>query len=139
MRHRLTPRFRSAKLSSELHGKRVLIVEDEAIVAMLIEDFLEDLGCTIIGPIAEVGPAIEAIRQEHIDCAVLDVNLAGAKSYPIADALKERALPFIFTTGYGEAGLESAYQGHPVLQKPFTVRTFARALSDLSAGNRPDD
>ena len=108
---------------------RILVVEDEAMVAMLIEDILDELGYATVGPAARVAEALQILDSEAIDGALLDVNLLGETSYDIADALARRGCPFIFTTGYGEAGLEEAYRDRPVLQKPFTRDRLAEALA----------
>jgi CheY-like chemotaxis protein len=81
-------------------GRRVLLVEDEPIVAWLLKDMLVDLGLMVVGPAASVNQALAMIDAESIDMAVLDVNLKGQMSYPIADALVARGVPFVFSTGY---------------------------------------
>ena len=91
--------------------RRILLVEDEAMVA--------DIGLGTIGPIARLDEAVETARTAAFDCAILDVNLAGRETYPVADALIERGIPFMFATGYGVGGLRDGYRDHPVLQKPF--------------------
>lgn len=112
------------------HAKRrILIVEDETIVAMLLEDILYELGYAVVGPYARVDPALAALESEDVDGAVLDVNLVGERSYPIADALAERGKPYVFVTGYGLAGLDEAYRDRPVLQKPFTRDGLDQALT----------
>ena len=102
-----------------LSGRRVLVVEDEMIVAWLLQDMLADLGCAVVGPAARVYQALAMIDAEAIDAAVLDVNLNGQKSYPVADALAARGMPFVFSTGYETESLPNAYQRLPLLQKPF--------------------
>jgi CheY-like chemotaxis protein len=108
---------------------RILVVEDETMVAMLLEDILEELGCTVIGPAVRVTEALEMLEAEPVDGALLDVNLLGETSYRIADALAQRDCPFVFTTGYGAAGLDEAYRDRPVLQKPFTRDRLAETLA----------
>ena len=88
-------------MNSSLYGRRVLVVEDEMIVAWLLEDMLADFGCTIVGPAARIDQALAMIKAEALDAAVLDVNLNGQQSYPLADALVTRGVPFVFSTGYG--------------------------------------
>src|SRR4051812_14050294 len=100
-------------------GLRVLVVEDEALVAMLVEDMLADLGCEVVGPVADLDEALKLVGDEQIDCAVLDVNLAGKPIFPVADALKAKGVPFAFASGYGEAGVRDDHRGAPILQKPF--------------------
>jgi CheY-like chemotaxis protein len=92
-----------------LSGRRVLVVEDEMIVAWLLQDMLADLGCAVVGPAARVAQALAMIDAEAIDAAVLDVNLNGQKSYPVADALAARGVPFVFSTGYETESLPNAY------------------------------
>lgn len=102
-----------------LNGLRVLVVEDEALVAMLVEDMLSDFGCTVLGPAGSIRQALEAIEQEAPEAAVLDVNLGGEPVYAVADALLARGTPFVLATGYGEMGVAEGYRAAPVLQKPF--------------------
>jgi CheY-like chemotaxis protein len=119
--------------TTELGGLRVLVVEDEMMVSMLIEDMLTDLGCTVVGPAARLDEAFDLARAADIDCAVLDVNLGGQPIFPLADLLRERGLPFAFATGYGDAGLREVDHGAPVLQKPFREGDLARVLGELRA------
>ncbi len=114
-------------------GLRVLVVEDEALVAMLVEDMLTDLGCTVVGPVSDLDEALAAVAAQEIDCAVLDVNLAGKPIFPVADALKAKGAPFAFASGYGEAGVREDHKSAPVLQKPFREADLARALGLLAA------
>ena len=100
-------------------GLRVLLVEDEFMVALLLETMLTDLGYQVVGPVARLEKGLEMVEQEAIDLAVLDVNINGREVYPIAEALEARGIPFIFATGYGSTGLHPAYSGRPVLQKPY--------------------
>lgn len=108
---------------------RVLIVEDELFVAMMIEDYLRDLGYEVVGPAMRLERGMALARDELIDFAVLDVNLADKYSFPIADTLRDRGIPFIFATGYGTLGLTDAYQGTTTLQKPFDLHDLQRAIT----------
>ena len=119
--------------TAKLKGLRVLVVEDEMMVSMLIEDMLTDMGCTVMGPAARLDEAIELTMSSEIDCAVLDVNLGGQPIFPLADLLRERGCPFAFATGYGDAGLRDVDRGTPVLQKPFREGDLARVLGELRA------
>ncbi len=119
--------------TTKLQGLRVLIVEDEMMVSMLIEDMLSDLGCIVVGPAARLDEAIELVNAGGIDCAVLDVNLGGQPIFPLADLLREKGRPFAFATGYGDAGLRDVDRGSPVLQKPFREGDLARVLRELRA------
>ncbi|MBP6545688.1 response regulator [Phenylobacterium sp.] len=117
----------------DLTGLRVLVVEDEMMVSMLIEDMLTDLGCIVVGPAARLDEAIALTESEQIDCAVLDVNLGGQPIFPLADILRAKGAPFAFATGYGDAGLRDVDKGSPVLQKPFRETDLARILGELRA------
>jgi CheY-like chemotaxis protein len=118
---------------AKLKGLRVLVVEDEMMVSMLIEDMLGELGCEVVGPASRLDEAMALAREAEVDCAVLDVNLGGQPIFPVADLLRERGRPFAFATGYGDAGLRDADKGSPVLQKPFREGDLARVLGELSA------
>ena len=118
---------------TKLQGLKVLVVEDEMMVSMLIEDMLGDLGCTVVGPASRIEEAFELAKSAEIDCAVLDVNLGGQPIFPLADVLREKGAPFAFATGYGDAGLREVDRGTPVLQKPFRESDLARILGELHA------
>ena len=110
-------------------GRRVLIVEDESLVAMLLETILEDMGCVPVGPASTVDEGMRmATDGAHVDAALLDVNVAGRQVFHVAEALKARGVPFIFSTGYGESGLPDEWRGQPTLQKPFTEAAVRDAL-----------
>ena len=115
--------------TGRLQGLRVLIVEDEALIASLIEDFLLDQGCEVVGPAMHMEDAVELARESAIDGATLDVNIVGEKVYPVADILTERGIPFVFMTGYGEAGLRKSDDGCPVLQKPYRLEHLADIMA----------
>ncbi|HEX5776598.1 MAG TPA: response regulator [Caulobacteraceae bacterium] len=119
--------------NSTLNGLKVLVVEDEMLVSMLVEDMLADLGCTVVGPAAELDEAMTLAQDADIDLALLDVNLGGKPIFPVADALKARGVPFAFASGYGEAGLSEDHRGAAVLQKPFREADLAKALRGLVA------
>ncbi len=116
-------------MTAPLSGRRVLIVEDESLVAMLLETILEDMGCTPVGPAANIDDGLRlAVEETPLDAALLDVNVAGRQVFPVAEALKARGVPFIFSTGYGESGLPDAWRGQPTIQKPFTEAAVRDAL-----------
>ena len=112
-------------------GKRILVVEDEVIVAMLLEDILADAGATVVGPAARVARALEILGSEEVDAALLDLNLAGEVTTLVAEELRRRAIPFAFATGYGAAGLPDGFSGHAVLQKPFQEHDLHRVLGEI--------
>ena len=116
-----------------LQGLKVLVLEDETLVSMMVEDMLSDLGCQVIGPASRLDEAIALANAEELDCAVLDVNLGGQPIFPLADILRAQGHPFAFATGYGDAGLRDVDQGSPVLQKPFREGDLARVLGELRA------
>jgi CheY-like chemotaxis protein len=118
-------------MNSPFGGRRVLLVEDEIILAWMLQDMLVDLGCVAIGPAATVGQALAMIDAEAIDAAVLDVNLNGHMSYPVADALVARGVPFVFSTGYDKDGLPERYRTVQVLQKPYHPSALGDALTKL--------
>ena len=99
-------------------GLRVLVAEDEALVSMLIEDMLADMGALVVGPAATFDEAMGLAGSETIDIALLDVNLAGKPVFPIADLLRERGIVFIFASGYGEAGIIESHRGAPCCRSP---------------------
>ena len=116
-------------MSQPLSARRVLLVEDEALVAMLLETILEDMGCVPVGPAGTVEEGLAMIADPApLDAALLDVNLAGHQVFPIAEALKARGVPFVFSTGYGESGLPDEWRGHATVQKPFTESAIRAAL-----------
>jgi len=118
-------------MTGALSGRRVLLVEDEMLVAWLLQDMLADLGCAVVGPAARVNQALAIIAAEQVDLAVLDINLNGQTSYAIADALTARGVPFVFSTGYAKDRLAEDYRAFPVLQKPFHESELGRALETL--------
>jgi CheY-like chemotaxis protein len=115
-------------IESGLNGRRVLIVEDEMLVSMLVEDILMDFGCTVVGTAARLKDAIEMAQSSEIDVALLDINLGGNRSFPVADILAERGVPFVFASGYGEQALEPPHQHRPVIQKPFSPDAIGNIL-----------
>lgn len=117
--------------SELLKGLRVLVVEDEMLVSMLVEDMLADFGCLVVGPAPDFDEAMALAGSAEIDAALLDVNLAGKPIFPVADALKARGVPFAFASGYGQAGLAEGHRDAPVLQKPFRQSDLERALNGL--------
>ena len=114
-------------------ARKILLVEDEYLIRMLLEDMLSDLGYTVAGAASTVAEAVELAKKETFDLAILDVNLDGEEVYPVAEVLTARKLPFVFVTGYGEASLPEAYRGRPALQKPFQSERLEQMLTGLLA------
>ena len=116
-------------MTNALQGRRVLVIEDESLVAMLLETILDDMGCSVIGPESNIDDGLRsAMGEASLDAALLDDNVAGREVFPVAEALRARGVPFVFSTGYGEAGLPDHWRGHPTIQKPFTEGAIRDAL-----------
>lgn len=112
--------------------QRILIVEDEPLIAMMLEDFLDALDKQVAGTADSCEAALDLVSAGGIDAAILDVNLRGGEqSWPIADALAERGVPFILATGGGNGSVVEAHRGRPVLAKPFTMSSVEKALAAL--------
>lgn len=116
---------------------RVLIVEDEALVAMLVEDAVARAGAEVWGTVANIGDAIETARTGDFDVALLDMNLGGQKAHAVPAILARRNKRFAFVTGYGEEGVLETYSEAPVVRKPFREEEIADVLAALTE-NRPD-
>lgn len=114
---------------------RVLIVEDEALIAMIVEEMITDIGCSAIGPAATLDEALALVASTaHIDCALLDINLRGAPSWPIADALKAKGVPFAFVSGYGQSGIDPRFKDATVLSKPIDTTHLESWLEKIASG-----
>jgi len=109
--------------------RRILVVEDEAMISMLLEDMVLDCGAEIVGPVAKFDDALELAHRAEFEVAVLDLNLNGTLSNPIAEVIRERGIPVIFATGYGANGLLDRFRDCPTLQKPFSQQDFAQAVA----------
>jgi CheY-like chemotaxis protein len=117
--------------------KRILVVEDELMIRMLLEDMLGELGYTVAAEAGRIDEALQAAKTADFDLAILDVNLEGEPVLPVADALAARGRPFVFATGYGERGLPEAYRDRPTLKKPFQMDGLKQLLqSALQAGKQ---
>ena len=122
-------------MAVELGGLRVLLVEDESLVAMLTEDMLLDLGCEVSAVAGNVADALAEVAQGGFDLALLDINLGGERVFPVAAALSARSVPFAFASGYGSSVLPPEFQDRPIIGKPFRVTDLAWALEVALAGN----
>lgn len=107
---------------------RILVVEDELMIRMLLEDMLGELGHTVAAEAARIEEALDAAKNADFDIAILDVNLNGQPISPVADALVARGMPFVFATGYGERGLPEPYRDRPTLKKPFQMDGLKQML-----------
>lgn len=119
-------------------GLRVLIVEDEPLVTMLLEGIMEDLGHKVLGPFLRIEPALDFIKANHqtIDVAILDVNLGGIRSFAAADLLLELGVPFVFASGYDEAGIDERWRMWPNIGKLFYEDELKATLNNVVAQDR---
>jgi len=109
-------------------GMRVLVVEDELMIRMLLDGMLTDLGHKVAGEAGSIEEALTLAKEGEFDVALLDVNLNGKPINPVVEVLIARGLPFVFASGYGQRGVPEAYRASPTLQKPFQVEALAEAL-----------
>jgi CheY-like chemotaxis protein len=116
-----SPARTSDAISSALMGVRILIVEDEFLVALQLEDDLKALGGETVGTYGDLASATDAARREEFDVAVLDINLNGRLVYPLADELAARGVPFIFVSGYSMTNLPERFRAAPRIAKPYSV------------------
>jgi CheY-like chemotaxis protein len=114
-------------------SKRVLVVEDELMIRMLLQDMLTDLGHAIAAETGRIEEALALAKQAEFDVAILDVNLNGQPVTPVVEVLLERGVPFVFATGYGQRGVPEPYRQTPTLQKPFQADALAEAIETVMA------
>ena len=107
-----------------------MIVEDEVLVAMNLEDLLLEMGHLVIGPAVRIDEALLLAEETDLDFAILDVNLAGEPSFPVADILRRRGVPFVFATGYGQGGVDARFNGQPTLSKPYAFAELEVAIQN---------
>lgn len=119
--------------SSSLAGRRVLVLEDEALLAMLLEDVLQELGCTVVGPYAKCEDALAFLTERPTGCdiGILDVNVAGQRSDGVAAEFDRLGIPFAFNTGYDGSALDPRWRAKPSLRKPFRAADLERLLNEM--------
>jgi CheY-like chemotaxis protein len=117
-----------SKSASDLAGRRVLLIEDEALIIMLVEDALDDMGCVLAGVASRFDDAMTKARTLDFDVAILDVNLSDLRTFPIAEVIKARGIAFLFATGYDATSVPDGLNGVPILQKPFWATDLEQAL-----------
>ena len=115
---------------------RLLLVEDEALIALMLEDMVEGMGCAVTGLAPRVALGVAMAETGHFDMAILDVNVGGENVEPVAERLAARGVPFIFATGYGEAGVPLLYRDRPVVAKPFRSEQLQAAINKAVGFNR---
>ena len=123
-------------MTSQPAAHRILVIEDEALVAMLVEDTLLDAGYEVIGPARSVNEAMALLAAERPSAVVLDLNLGGENSLSVADTLAARGIPFLVATGYGAAGLPASHREAPILPKPYDPEDLTAALARLGGIRR---
>ena len=119
---------------ADLAGLRILVVEDDMLIALVIEQTLQDLGCVVIGPVGKLDAAMRIADNEALDAAILDVNIRGGHVFPVADRLCARGIPFALASGYGDWALPEAFQNQPRLTKPFTDKDLEAQVRLLCSG-----
>ena len=112
-------------------GGRILVVEDEMLLAMSLEDLLVSYGFEVVGPASRIDVAVRLACSEAIDAGILDLNIAGEEVYPVADALAARGIPFLFITGYNAAAIIQKYAKRPMLQKPFKPEVLRKTPNEM--------
>lgn len=112
-------------------GRRVLVVEDEMTIALMIEEMLLDLGAEVIGPESRLDAALRLASEASLDAAILDVNIRGGNSYAVADILATRGIPFVFCSGYNDWALEERHRDRPRLMKPYSLKELENQLIKL--------
>src|SRR5215813_15250962 len=123
-----------AQAQPAMPAKRILVVEDELMIRMLLEDMLGELGYTVTAEAGRLEEALQAAKTADFDIAILDVNLDGEPISPVADALAARGTPFVFATGYGERGLPECHRDRPTLKKPFQLEGLKQMLESAIGG-----
>ena len=124
------------KAEDGLAGRRILVVEDETMLALVIEDTIGALGCEIVGPIYRLDTALRLAKEEDLDAAILDVSIRDQKIYPVAEQLLARGIPFVLASGYGDWALPENLRSHPRLTKPFTVEALKSQVRSLCGQSR---
>lgn len=122
-------------MSNLLSGRRILVVEDEVLILMMIEDCLADLGCQSVTGAATVNEAVTLINGQAFDAAMLDMNLNGNASYAVADALTAHNVPYVFATGNCASKMRDGYRNQAVLRKPFSNEDLAKTFAHLLSRN----
>ena len=123
-----------------LKGRRILVVEDQSLIAMEIQDYLERAGAIVAGPVGTVDRALSKAEEDILDAALLDIDLNGERCWPVADVLARRAIPFVFTTGFeGSIGMPERFAASPVLSKPYREEEVLAVLRRLLMRNHAQE
>ncbi|MGI4794609.1 MAG: response regulator [Janthinobacterium lividum] len=121
---------------TSLAGLRILVVEDDMMIALHVEEALRDFGCIVIGPVGRLDVALQLASVEVFDAAILDVTIRGGQVFPVAERLMSRGIPFVFASGYGDWALPDAFRNQPRLTKPFTIRDLEARVRAFSSAPR---
>jgi CheY-like chemotaxis protein len=116
-------------VETQLSSRRVLVIEDEWLVATLLEDMLAELGHSVVATAGTVDDALAAVDGQRFDLALIDMNLNGKSARGVADRLSERGIPFACTTGYGRTDLDERFRGRPILHKPFELKDLEAIIA----------
>ncbi len=117
--------------TGKLAERRVLVVEDSPLIATVLEDMLQDLGCTVVGPIGNMAFALDLAKTEAMDAAIIDLNIRGGKVYPVAEILRDRNIPFLLASGYADWTLREDFKDRPRLTKPYSAELVEQKLLKL--------
>ena len=118
-------------------GPRVFVLEDDMLIAMLVQDWLTELGYEPVGPTGKIPEALELVRSQELDAAILDVSLGRDTCYPVADLLQAKKVPFAFATGRDDESVPVHMKGTPILRKPYDLHALEAMLAKLLAGQTP--
>jgi CheY-like chemotaxis protein len=118
-------------MSSDLAGRRILLIEDSPVVAPFTADLLAELGCTVVGPAPNMATARELVEEEDFDAAIMDIHIRGERVFPLCEALAAKRVPFLLTSGYADWQVPDKWEDRPRLQKPYTIEQVEQALSKL--------
>ncbi|MBA3676987.1 MAG: response regulator [Sphingosinicella sp.] len=116
---------------AKLESRRILVVEDSPVIAVVLEDMLQDFGCVVVGPAGNMAVALELAASDDIDAAILDINIRGGKIYPVATMLADRDVPFLLASGYADWTLPPELMDRPRLVKPFSAEDVEQKLAEL--------
>ena len=118
-------------ISSGSGERRVLVLEDEFLIALEMEHLIESCGCVVVGPVSSVGGGIAAVQQTELDGAVLDINIRDERVWPVAELLDHRGIPFVFTSGYELSEIPAQFRDRPLLRKPLMLKGLRLALDSI--------
>lgn len=118
-------------MADNVAGFRVLVVEDEMLIALEIEESLRSLGCVVVGPVGKLDAALRLAREEELDAAILDVTIRGGDVFPVAEELLARGIPFVLASGYGDWALPAPFRDRPRLTKPFARHELEMQVNSM--------